>query len=207
MRTTSDDQEHAAGDDPEEERRVCVLLAEADVELARDGEEEVQVDRGPDDRVEDLLDEVRGDRSAERAGRDDRDEHQERHERPEVGRQEAVSGDADGVGGDDRPDRHLAGVGGAEDPVVRDACEDGLGRLEDERGDQVARRDRGHLVPEALDPALDVEAEQLADQKEDRDPENPGADLDEPVTARARCGGLDCGGCAHSAEPSRSLCW
>jgi len=36
--------------------------------------------------------------------------------------------------------------------------------------------------------ALDVEAEELADQKEDRDPENPGADLHEPVAARARCG-------------------
>ena len=53
-------------------RRILGEVAEALVERARHGEEEVDVDERAGDREEDLLDEVGGERPGERAGRDDR---------------------------------------------------------------------------------------------------------------------------------------
>jgi hypothetical protein len=61
---------------------------------------------------------------------DERDEHEQCHERPDVGREEVVHRDADGIGGDDRGEGDLVPVGRLEDPVVRDAGEDRLRGLE-----------------------------------------------------------------------------
>ena len=116
MRPRTHEQEGAADDDDDRGHRVGGDVAEVLVERAGHREEEVEVDERPGDREEDLLDEVGGERAGERAARDDRDEHQQRHERADVRRQEAVHRHADGVGGDDRRELDLAGIGGARMP-------------------------------------------------------------------------------------------
>ena len=103
MRATTHEQADAAEDDGEGGRRVMVLAAEADVEGRGHREEEIEIDEGAGGDEEDLLDEVGGDGAPEGRRRDDRDEHQQRHERAEIRGQEAVAGDPDGVGGEDRP--------------------------------------------------------------------------------------------------------
>ena len=134
-----DDQDGAPDDDHDHRHGVILEAAEVQVEAPRDREEEIEVDERPGDREEDLLHEVRGDRAAEGRGRDDRHEHQERHERADVRGQEAVHRDTDRVRGDDRRDPHLARIGKAEDPVVREPRECRLRGLEGDASDDRLR--------------------------------------------------------------------
>ena len=138
----------------------------------------------PDEREEDLLHEVGGERAADRRARDDRDEHEQRDEGAYVRRQEIVHGHADRIRGDDGGECDLAGVRGAEDAVVRKSREQRLAGLKNERCNDVADRNLLDLIPEVRQPPADVDAEQIEHDQHQRGAEQPGPDLDEPATAR-----------------------
>ncbi len=116
--------------------------------------------------------------------RDQCDEHQQRHEGADVGREEVVHRDADGVGGDDLPRDDLLRIGGGEDPVVRHAGQNGLCALEDQARDDVLDRDRLDLVPEILEPPDHIDAGKLQDPDDDGDAGDPGGDPHESAGAR-----------------------
>src|SRR5204862_7181096 len=91
--------------------------------------------------------------------------------------------DTGGVGGDDGPEPGLVLVGSAKDSVVTDARKDGLAGLEDQRPDDVAGvvlPDRLDLVPQVVQPVPDVHTEQIEQEPEQRQPDEPGSDLDDP---------------------------
>ena len=176
-----DDQEAAAGQDQDRPQRVLGDVAEALGERAGHGEEEVEVDERARDREEDLLHEVGGERAGEGRGRDDRGEHDQRRERADVRGQEVVHRDADGVGGHDRPELDLARIGRAQDPVVRKPRQERLSGLEEERRDDVAGRNVLDLVPEVLQPADDVDPEEVEDEDDDDGADDPAGDLDQPA--------------------------
>ena len=207
-----EDQEGTADDDQQREQGVVAEPAELDVEGRSRLEEQQAVDDGADDGEEDLVDDVSGEDPREAGAGDDRNEHQQRHERADVGRQEAVHPDTDGIGGHDRPQRHAGvRVGVAEDPVVGDPVERRLGHLQQHPGDQIADRNSFELIPEMGQPALDVDAQQVQDDQKRRDDQNPAAHLDQasiPRRVAERAHGSDCraGGdrCAHEpAAPVR----
>jgi len=64
-------------------------------------------------------------------------------------------------------------------PVAPAAVEEG------EAGDEIGERDLHERVPEALEPADHVHAEQAEQRDDDRDPRHPGGDLREAPRARA----------------------
>ena len=138
------------------------LVAELELERAGDLGEEVEVDERPDDHVEDLLDHVAGEDSGEVRPSDDRDVHDERDERAHVRRDDVVQRNAGGVGREHGHVGHAAGIRVAQDPVPAERGQQRLGALEEAAQDDVAERDRGDRVPEALEPAPDVDAERAA---------------------------------------------
>ncbi len=90
----------------------------------------------------------------------------------------------DGVRGDDRPELDLVLVGELEDSVVREPGEERLGRLDEAAPRRCSPGDVADLVPEVLDPARDVDAEQVEDNPEDRDTDHPGEHLAHALPAR-----------------------
>ncbi len=178
------------------------LVAELELERSGDLGEQVEVDEGPDDHVEDLLDHVAGEDSRERRPADDRDVHDERHERAHVRRDDVVQGDAGGVGREHGHVGDAAGIRVAQDPVPAEGGQHRLGALEEAAQDDVAERDRGDRVPEALEPTPDVDAEELQNDEDDEDPDEPGGDpQDAPprMLTRGRRAKLD-GGLGHRAR-------
>ena len=179
------------------DRRHRVLADAAEVEVERPGhrEEEVEVDERPGDREEDLLDEVGREGTADGRGRDDRHEHHQRDECPDVRREEAVHRDPHGVRGHDRGEPNLAGVGGAEDAVVREAGEGGLTGLECDARDDRVDREILDLVPEVGEPPDDVDAGDVEEGDHDDDGDERRADLEHPLPpplGGGLQGGVDC---------------
>ena len=202
------DEEDRAGDDPEGEHGMVgdriPLIAELELERAGDLGEEVEVDEGPDDHVEDLLDHVAGEDSRERRPADDRDVHDERHERAHVRGDDVVQRNAGRVRGEHGHVRHTAGVRIAQDPVPAECGQQGLGALEEAAQNHVAERDVGDRVPQALQPTPDVDADRLQNEEDDEDPYEPGGDpQDAPprMLTRGRRAELD-GGIGHPREPN-----
>ena len=145
--------------------------AELDVERAAHRQEEVEVDEGADQREEDLLHRVAAEDSRERRAGDDRREHQQHHERAEVRRQDAVQRDGGGVAGEDLDPAHVARVGVAQDRVPAERRQGRLHRLQHDRGHQLGDRDARDRVPDLLEPAADVPAEQVCDRADHDDDE------------------------------------
>ena len=91
--------------------------------------------------------------------------------------------------------------------VVREPGEERLAGLEHEPGDDVAGRDVPDLIPSVLQPADHVNSEQVQEDDDERNADEPGADLDQApparrVVEREHRRGLD-GSCAH-VRPNRS---
>ena len=89
--------------------------------------------------------------------------------------------DPDRVGGDDRPELDLAGIGRAQNAVVGEPGQERLAGLEGQPGDDVAGGDSLDLIPEVRQPRDDVDAEQVQEDDGEGRPAEPGADLDEPL--------------------------
>ena len=202
---TEQHEEYTHTDDDEQgEPRMRGLVAETDIEGAGNTQKHVEVDERPGEGEEDLLHEIRRDRSADRAARDDGHEHEQRHERADVRRQEAVHRHAYRIGGDDRPQLDLPRVGHAQDAVVREPGEDRLAGLEGKGPDDVPGigvPDVLDLVPEVAQPAANVDTKQLEHEPEDRQAHQPGDHLSDALPPwRAHLDrGLDCA--VHQVDP------
>ena len=169
-------------------RERVPLVAELELERARDGAEEPDVDQRPDDEVEDLLDDIAAEDAGERRSLDDRDVHEEHHERAHVRGHEVVQCDAGRVGGEHRHVRDAAGVRVAQDPVPAECGEHGLEPLEETAQDDVADRDLGERAPELLEPAPDVDPGQMQEDEDEERPDDPRGDPEQPVLLGIGCG-------------------
>ena len=111
---------------------------------------------------------------------DDRREHHEHHDRAEARGEHVVPGDRDRIGRHDRQ-RFDAGVriGRTNDRQPGDRGEQGLDGLEAEPQSHVLGVDGGQRVPERREPALDVDAEEVQDEKHQHDRREPGDDEDD----------------------------
>ena len=152
------------------------LVPELEVERARDGREEVEVDERADDQVEDLLHHVSGDDSGERRASNDSDEHEQHHERAHVRRDVVVERDTHRVGRQDRHERHAARVRVAQDAVPAKRSQRRLHTLEQAAEDDVPDRDLGDGVPELFEPADDVDSRELQHADDDQRPADPSGD-------------------------------
>ncbi len=193
-------EEDRTRDDPEREHDMAgksvPFVSELEVEGPCDSGEQVEVDQRPDHEVEDLLDHVAGQNPRERRTRHDRDEHQQRHERPQVCGDEVVEGNSCGVTRENRHVRHAARVRVTQDPVPAEGSQRRLEALEDAAEDDVTDRDLGERVPEALEPAPDVDAEKMEHDQEEHEPHDPGRNFEEAACGRLlghRCAVHDSG--------------
>ena len=184
------DHQGSPAEDDDRGGPVLVHPAERDVERAADREEEVDVDEGSGEREEDLLHGVGAEHRDEADPDQDRD-HDQEHERSDVGGQDPVQRDGDGIAGEDVTPFHPPGVGEAED---REPGERRRGRLHDhqeDRGDQRGCRDRRDRVPEIVEPASEIPAEQVrgrADHHHDQRPhDQPVPQWPPRASRRSRC--------------------
>ena len=170
-----------ADDDRAHQHRMVVGQLELALEGARDAREQVDVDERPGEREEDLLDEHPPEHARQGRAGDDRGVHQQHRERTDVGRQEAVERDAGGVGREHLAVRHRRrGIGGAQDREPAQRGKRRLHRLQRPAGREIAEPDPRERVPDVREPAGDVDAEQLQQRNDDRDPGEPSQDAGEP---------------------------
>ena len=180
------DEDDGADDQQRHEKAVVVDESQLQVERARNGEEEVQVDEHADRRVEDLLDECRAEHPGEGRAADQGDVHQQRHDGADVGRQEPVHRYSCGIRGQDVAVAHASvRVPGDEDEIPGDGRQHSLNRLEAQSDDDVADRDPGHRVPQPLEPVEDVEAAEVAEDEHHCDADDPERDLQQAAVPRA----------------------
>ena len=136
--------------------------------------------------VEDLLDRVAAEDARERGSLHDRHEHEQHHERAHVRRDEVVQRDAGRVRGEHRHVRDAARIRVAQDPVPAERGEHRLCTLEEAAEEDVADRDLGEGVPEALEPAEDVDPGEVERRERDEEPGDPRGDADDPAPRGVR---------------------